>query len=367
MESQKEVPYYQKLSLILLSLSILCIALVFGKDIILPILFSILLANILLPLTNFLSRKKFNKSLSILLPLSFAILAGAGIVYFLSSQIMHFVEDVPALEKRVDEVSHSFQVWIRESTTITIRKQNQYIQDTVSDLKDKAPGLMGATFVSITGILAYVVLMPLYTFLILYYRSTIKLFLISVFKNGSEKRVGEVLTESTTIAQQYLIGLCLETALVFTLNTIGFLVIGVKYAVFLALLAALLNLIPYVGMLAANILCMLITLVSSNDVTNVLWVGLILAVVQFLDNNFGMPLIVGNKVRINALVTIIGVLVGGSLCGIPGMFLAIPTLAVLKVIFDKVPDLQPWGMLLGDNHVKQSITKTKTRSKASSI
>ncbi|HEY8934408.1 MAG TPA: AI-2E family transporter, partial [Cyclobacteriaceae bacterium] len=79
------------------------------------------------------------------------------------------------------------------------------------------------------------------------------------------------------------------------------------------------------------------------------WVGLILAAVQFLDNHFGMPLIVGNKVRINALATLTGILIGGALCGIPGMFLAIPSLAVLKVIFDKVPDLQPWSVLLGDN------------------
>ncbi len=83
-------------------------------------------------------------------------------------------------------------------------------------------------------------------------------------------------------------------------------------------------------------------------ISDVLWVGLILAAVQFIDNNFGMPLIVGNKVRINALVTIVGVLIGGALCGVPGMFLAIPGLAVLKVIFDKVPELQAWGLLLGD-------------------
>jgi len=105
-----------------------------------------------------------------------------------------------------------------------------------------------------------------------------------------------------------------------------------------------------VGIIVANIICMLITLVSSENTSDVLWVGAILAVVQFLDNNFGMPLIVGTKVRINALVTILGVFIGGALCGVPGMFLAIPALAFLKVIFDKVPDLNPWGMILGDNH-----------------
>jgi predicted PurR-regulated permease PerM len=362
MDNVRDAPFYQKLTFILITLTILCVALIFGNDIILPILFSILIANILLPLTNFLVRLKLNRPFSILLPLVLATVVMGGVVYFLSSQIMHFMKDIPALKERVDNVTQSSQVWIRENTNITIRKQNQYINDTVKDLKEKAPQLLGITVVSLTGLLTYLVLMPLYTFLILYYRGNIKAFLIRVFKNGSEQKVTEVLTESSTIAQQYITGLLFETALVFTLNTVGFLVIGVNYAVFLALLAALLNLIPYVGMLVANILCMLITLVSSNDITNVLWVGITLAVVQFLDNNFGMPLIVGNKVRINALVTIIGIIVGGALCGIPGMFLAIPSLAVLKVIFDKVPDLQPWGMLLSDNQVKIPVLKVKSKS-----
>ena len=358
MENQTDAPFYQKLSFTLISLALICVALIYGKDIILPVLFSILLANILLPLTHYLTKRKFNKLLSIVLPLFLSIIVGAGILYFLSSQVINFVDDVPALKERVNEVSHSFQLWFKENTSMKIWKQNQYINDTVADLKENAPGIVGLTFVSLTGILTYIVLLPLYTFLILFYRTNIKTFLITVFKNGSEKRVTDVLTESTSVAQQYMTGLLIETTLVFTLNTIGFLILGIKYAVFLALFAALLNLIPYVGILVANILCMLITLISSTEMSNVLWVGVILAVVQFLDNNFGMPLIVGNKVRINALVTIIGVLVGGALCGIPGMFLAIPGLAVLKVIFDKVPELQPWGILLGDNSSQSGQNKS---------
>ncbi len=94
---------------------------------------------------------------------------------------------------------------------------------------------------------------------------------------------------------------------------------------------------------------MLITLVSSETTSDVSWVAIVLAAVQFVDNNFLMPLIVGNKVRINALVTIVGVVTGGALCGVSGMFLAIPGLAVMKVIFDRVEGLKPWGMILGDD------------------
>lgn len=364
MDKRSGAPFYQKLSFNLISLALIALALVYGKDIILPVLFAILLANLLLPITNYLAGRKFNRPLSILIPLFMAIVVGVGIIYFLSNQIINFMDDVPALRERVNEVSHSFQEWFRESTNVTIRKQNQYLNDTMKDLKEKAPQLVGQTFVSLTSVLIYVILLPLYTFLILFYRSNIKSFLISVFKNGSEEKVSEVLMESTTIAQRYITGLLIETTLVFGLNTVGFLILGIKYPIFLALLAALLNLIPYVGIITANIICILITLISSDNASDALWVGVILAVIQFLDNNFGMPLIVGNKVRINALVTIIGVFIGGALCGIPGMFLAIPALALLKVIFDKVPELNPWGMLLGDDTDGYARYRFKSKAKS---
>ncbi len=369
MVHQAQTPFYQKLSLVLLSLVILSVGLFFGKGIILPILFAILLSMLLLPITNFLARKKFPKTLSIVIPLVVAILVIAAIVYFLSSQVVNFLDDAPKLRERISEVSVSFQKWFTTSTNISVPKQNQYFNDTVENIKDEAPKIVSATFLSLTEILTYIVLLPIYTFLILYYRTTIKTFFIGVFKNGEEERVHEVLSESGTIAQQYITGLLIETSIVFTLNSVGFLILGIKYAIFLALLAALLNLIPYVGMLVANIICMIVTLISSENISDVLWVGIILAAVQFIDNNFGMPLIVGNKVRINALVTIIGVLIGGALCGIPGMFLAIPGLAVLKVIFDKVPELKPWGLLLGDevengeNKTRFKLPKIKNRSK----
>jgi len=360
-------PFYKRLSLTLISLAILCVGLIYGKDIILPLLFAVLLSTLLLPLTNFLSRKGLHKIFSIALPVLLTLIIIGGVLYFLSTQVINFLDDTPALKERASEVTASFQKWINQSLHVTVRKQNEYIKETVEDIKEKGPQLVGMTFGSLTDLLSYIILLPIYTFLMLYYRKTIKIFLIGVFKNGSETRVREVLTESSTIAQQYVTGLMIETTIVFTLNTIGFLILGIKYAIFLALLAALLNLIPYVGMLIANIFCMFVTMVTSDDIRNVLWVGVVLAIVQVIDNNFGMPLIVGNKVRINALVTIVGVLVGGALCGIPGMFLAIPALAVLKVIFDKVPELNAWGVLLGDEVPADTSATKKARFALSKV
>ena len=364
-------PFYQKISLTLLALVLLGLLVFLGKDILLPLLFSVLLSTLLLPFTAYLRRKGIHRVFSILLPVLLSFFAIAGVLYLLSSQVVNFLDDIPALKERIGEVSSGFQKWVNENTHITVRKQNQYIAQAAENLKDQVPQLVGMTFISLTGILSYLILLPLYTFLILYHKNTIKTFLIAVFRNGSEQRVCEVLTESTAIGQRYVFGLLIETSIVFALNTAGFLVLGIKYAVFLALLAALLNLVPYVGMIVANILCMLVTLISSDNLSDMLWVGAVLALVQLFDNNVGMPMIVSNKVRINALVTIVGVLVGGALCGVPGMFLAIPAMAVCKVIFDKVPELNPWGVLFGDEdtdtvsaqHTRVVLSKMRTFSR----
>ncbi|HWA34312.1 MAG TPA: AI-2E family transporter, partial [Cyclobacteriaceae bacterium] len=340
-----------------------------GQGIIIPILFAILLASILLPLNKFLERKGFHRVLAILLSLLLSLLILGTIIYFLVHQISNFLDDLPTINQRLDKLVRETQKWISHTFSINVRKQNQYLTESGAKMKATATDLVGATFLSLTQALSYLVLLPIYSFLILYYRDLIKKFLVEAFTNSSEKEVRDVLNESQSVSQSYIAGLMIEMTIVFSLNSAGFLIVGIKYAIFLALVAALLNLIPYIGMIVANIFCMLITLISCEvmKISDVFWVFVVLALVQFIDNNFLMPMIVGSKVRINALVTIVGVLVGGALCGVPGMFLAIPGLAVLKVVFDRADGLKPYGMLLGDNgdadRKKKKTVKTEKKTK----
>jgi len=352
MTSQTE-PFYKKLSLNLISLALLGAALYIGQGILVPLFFAILLATLLLPVTNFLQRIRFPKVPAIILAIFISLALIAGVVYLLSTQVANFLEDSDAIKTRLNSLIHSLQGWINTTFHISTGKQNQYLKDTAENMKDSGAGIVGQTVVNITEALSYVVFLPVYTFLLLFYKDLIKRFIVSVFESTKEENVVEILHESRTIGQHYILGLLTDMTLVFALNSVGFLILGIKYPIFLALVGALLNLVPYIGMLVANVFCMLITLITSENLSDVVWVAVILAIVQFIDNNFMMPLIVGNRVRINALVTIVGVIIGGALCGISGMFLAIPGIAVLKVIFDRVESLKPWGMLLGDDTEKK--------------
>jgi predicted PurR-regulated permease PerM len=150
--------------------------------------------------------------------------------------------------------------------------------------------------------------------------------------------------------------------IVSTLTTVGFMIIGVKYAIVLGLITGILNLIPYIGILFAGILSIIATLTASPDITLIIGVLIIVIVVQLIDNNLIVPMIVGSKVQINAFVSIVGIIVGGVIAGFSGMFLAIPIIAILKVIFDRIESLEPWGYLMSDDLPKNYSWKNKSTS-----
>lgn len=340
----KEQPFYFRTSMVLLMLVLIGFILFVGADIIVPFAFAVLLSILLIPLTSFLERRGLGRINSITVSILLAVIFIGGIIYFLSSQILSFMDDVPVMRKRISELVLMGQKWLQQRFGISIREQTTYLNSATSS----GSGMIGNTFVSLKDTLFVLTLLPIYSFLILYYRSMLKKFIIDIFKHHNKDRVEEVLLESRGVIQNYMLGLLIEMGIVALINFIGFKIVGIDYAIFLAVFAAVLNLIPYIGMLIASIFCALVTLTTSPDPVDAVWALVVLWIVQFIDNNFLMPRIVGSKVKINALITILGVLIGGALMGISGTFLSIPGIAILKVIFERVDELKPWGMLLGD-------------------
>lgn len=349
------LPLYIKLTFTVFLLCLLGFILNIGQDIILPFAFSILLAILLLPITALFERRKIPRVLAITISLLIGVLFLVGVLYFITTQIASFTDDIGSIKAHLATHFQNAQNWVNATFNIPKTQQNQFISNAGEKLKQTGTSMAGQTFTSLSQILSYLVLIPIYSFLLLYYRDLLKNFIVKLCTDEHTERVNEIMHHSKLVIQSYLTGLLIELFIVAAINTAGLLIIGVKYAIFLGLFAAILNLIPYIGMLIASVFCMLITLTNSQNIGDVIWVGVVLAVVQFIDNNIIMPNIVGSKVKINALISILGVLVGGALAGISGMFLSIPFIAIVKVIFDRVDGLKPWGMLLSD-----TITGAKT-------
>ena len=313
MELNKSNPFYLKLSLILLMLSLIGLIIFIGQDIIVPLAFAVLLAVLLLPANKYLEKKGIPRVIAIVLSLTVAIVITSGIIYFLSSQIAGFMNDIPAIKQHLAIHLKTLQGWVAHHFNLTKIEQSSLIDNAAEKIKSSGSGFVGDTFISVTQALLVLVLLPVYSFLILYYRDMIKRFLISIFKDEHLAKVTEVLQESKFIVQGYMIGLIIEMGIVAAINSAGFMIAGIKYGIFLGVLSAILNMIPYIGMLIASVFCMLITLTTSTHITDVVWVLVILTVVQFIDNNIIMPKVVSSKVKINALITILGVLIGGAL------------------------------------------------------
>ncbi|MBO9566223.1 MAG: AI-2E family transporter [Niastella sp.] len=351
-------PFYFRFTMVLLMVALIALFIYVGSDLVVPFALSMLIAILLMPVCNFLQRKGMPRVPAILLALLAAALFAGGVLYFLSSQIASFLNDFDQIKKGINIHLNTLQGWIKQRFGFSFREQQDMVNNLVASMKDSGQGAIGNTFSSLSNVVVIITLLPIYTFLLLYYRQLIKQFFIDVFSNTPKNEVATILNESRVVVQSYMVGLLIEFIIVAVINAIGFLILGIKYAIFLAVFAAVLNILPYIGMLIASIFCMLITLTTSTNISEPIWVLVVLLVVQFIDNNIIMPNIVGSKVKLNALMTIVGVVVGGLLCGVSGMFLSIPAIAILKIIFDRIEDLKPWGRLLGDEGSKD---KTKVR------
>lgn len=354
----RELPFYIQFTFKLLMILLLCVFVVQGQTVVVPFIFSILLSILLLPVTNFLEYKaRFPKSMANFISVIFALSIIGGIIYFFSQEISSFLQDIPTLKKNLGTHYETVQKWIQHRFGLSTREQTAIINNATANVKDSGGAVISKTVFTITHTIFYIILVAIYTFLILYYRHMIKRFLFAVFIKVKEPEINAVLLASKGIVQNYMLGLVIEMGIVATAYSLVLLLIGVKYAVFLGVFSAILNIIPYVGLLSGIIFTVLITLTTSIDLSDVIWIIVSYEIIHFIDSNFLMPRIVGSKVRVNALITILGVVIGGTLIGLPGIFLALPVIAILKIIFDRIEDLKPWGMLMGDDTERGEIFK----------
>ena len=341
---KKEFPFYIKAPVIMLGLVIAVFILSVLRDILVPLAFATLIAILLNPLSVRLERK-LPKILSILISMIIALLVVVGIAYFLSSQIAHFFDNVDAMKQKFAELLYTTQAWLEKTFGIGSKKQVQMIKEAANNSK----AVIGQTLSGALGILSVVFLIPVYTFLIMLYKTLILNFFYEVFSTENQQKVGEILAETKAAIQSYIVGLLIETGIVAVMNSCALLILGVPNAILIGVIGAILNLLPYIGGIIAIALPVLMATISFDGYTTQLLIIAAYALIQFIDNNLLVPKIVSSKVQINALVSIVIVLMGAAVWGVPGMFLSIPFIAVLKIIFDRIEELKPWGKLLGDN------------------
>lgn len=355
-----KLPFYVKLTSLLLIFICLTSIIFIGKDIISPVLMAFLFAILLVPVFTFLITKlKFSRYLAaITCVLIFAVFI-ASILFFISYQVSIMAGDFDIIKKNANSFILDVHKYVKENFNISIGEQKKYIDNVAKDSVKNGTSTIGSAIVSITDILLDFTIIPIYTFLFLLYKDHFTLFLAKLIDKENHIVLKDILSQIKDSINKYIIGLIFEMIVVSVLTSIGLWIIGIKYFILLGLITGILNLIPYIGILIAGIITVLASLTGSAEMSMIMGILIVNVIVQLIDNNILVPLIINSKVEINAFVSIIGIIVGGTIAGISGMFLAIPLLAIAKIIFDRIESLEPWGYLMGNHMPKRFIWKIR--------
>ncbi len=331
-----------------------------GKPVLCPLLISLLLSMLLLPVAHFFE-KRFHCSRMLAACLSVFLMAGllTSIIWLLISRVSDIKNDLPVFKQQMEIIFSQLQKWSLAKFNINIAQQVNHPGDVITRML--RPDLIGNTLLSVSSVLLFFVFIVFDTIFLLFYRHLLLSFLVSLLKKENSALIYSVANEVQYVTRRYLTGLLLEMVVVTCASVFSFWIIGLKYPLLMGLITGLFNIIPYAGIFTALLINVLIGL-STASPGMVIGIIIIIVVIHLTDSNILLPFIVGSRVRLNALITILGLAIGAMIWQIPGMFLSIPVIAIFKIIFDRVNGLKPLGLLLGEEKGREIRSKNQTRS-----
>ncbi|MGC9342667.1 MAG: AI-2E family transporter [Bacteroidales bacterium] len=344
---KKLIPLF-KIALFLLITIFLIYGLIQARQILYPLAFGGLIAYLLYPLVNYLEKNRFPRILAILVGIIFALMVLAGIFLLFYNQLGNMFDDFDALKDRAISNIENFQHTINEKLGLSDNLIERTLKKQVEFFFGAEGGGLREIFSTTTGTIFRLVILPVYVFLFLFYRTKFAYFILKVVNEEDKKVTIKILRDISTIASRYMGGVLIVVLILTVLNSSGLAIIGVEYALLLGIISAFFNFIPYFGTLMGGAIPLSFVLLTADQPAQMgIKVALFFVIIQFTENNILTPNIVGGNVKINPFFVIIGLVIGAVIWGIPGMLLIIPVLAIARIITSNIPHLKPYGFLLG--------------------
>lgn len=337
-----------------------------GQEILKPFAFACLIALLLIGPARSLERQGFPRAVAALVSLILATLVFVVVFYFISNSIISFREDWPLMMKNLDNSIHQLELWMQKNFHMSRRDVKEIVQNSTDKVLPSTSSIVNTTVNTVTNVLFISIIIFITAFLLLLYRGLIVLFFTSLFSDAYTERIHSIFSKIRYVIRSYIMGLFIETLIVAIAFCSILFFLGVKYALLLGVIGAILNIIPYIGIFIACVLSALITLTTDTPST-VVWVVISFILIHMIDSNILMPKIVGSKVKINALATIMGVIVGSALWGIPGTFMAVPIMAIMKVFFEEIEPFHPFAVVMGDDPEVKAIARPALKRIAGSV
>jgi len=356
-EKELRLPAYLRIVVILAGIVLTVFVMVSAKSILVPLLISGLLAILISPLASWLESRKVPKFLAAAVSVVALLAFLTGLAYFFYNQLLGFSDDLSLLNARMSELIASVNVFLENHIEGSVPISMSSIQNTVYGYLTENMSTLTQGLIATATTLTVVFILPIYIFLFVYYRSFLIEFLMRAFPLRHQRKVSVVIHNVKKVAQNYITGMFLVILILAVLNSIALYSLGIKHALLFAVFAAMLNVIPFVGPFIGALLPITYALLTKDSLWYPFGVFLVFYVIQLAESNLFTPKIVGGKVSMNPLMTILALFVGNYIWGLAGMILFIPGMAILKVIFDEIPAMAPYGFLLG--HIRRRSVKAK--------
>lgn len=351
MDTYKSVAGIVRLAALMIIISLGIYWCIYLKSILVPLVISLLLSILVLPITTEIEEKVKSKSWSIVFTIILFLGLVSGTTYFVILQLADILDIWPELQKKTNLLVREVERWIKVAVPGGRKwaNNNSLNEIYLNFISSTGPSAL----LSATSILAELVLIPLYMFFMLYYRSFFIEVLYRFSGDKERERLNRILYRIYDVVHNYLSGIFIVMVIVGTLNTLSLLLLGIPYAIFFGFFAAFLLLIPYFGILIGSLLPIIMALITKDSAMYGVGVAVAFSFIQFLEGNFITPYVVGSKISVNPLMSIIALLLGAVIWGVPGMALALPIIAIMKVIFDNFSKLKTFGFMLGDPAVER--------------
>jgi predicted PurR-regulated permease PerM len=336
----------------------------FAAEFLIPIALAAVFAMLFIRLCNWFESKGMSRGIASLICVVIFLSSIALIIFLLSWQLSGFTENIEGMKTRLMNLFTELQHWLRRQVGITMTQQKALVKQQSEAPGGGAGGMIASFASSILGILVNTILVIVYMFLFLVNRSHLKKFILKLVPRNEKNPTEDVVHDAGQVAQNYLSGLGAMIVMLWIMYGIGFSIVGVESAIFFAILCGILEIIPFIGNLTGTSITVLAVLAQGGDAKMIIGVLVTYALVQFIQTYILEPLIVGEQVNINPLFTILVIVLGEMVWGVAGMILAIPLLGIVKIVCDHVPELQPYGFLIGTENKRNKKTGLIDKIKA---
>lgn len=323
----------------------------FGRDVLIPLSFAVLISFVLYPVCAWMEKKGAGRLTAIIIAISVLVFLGLLLIALLVSQFLSFIEEWPALQVKINRSLEDLSRFLVDVFGLS-RDQQKNIVTRMSDQSGSNILLVLRNTLSASAVSAVLLfLIPVYAVLILYYRHYWLRILYRLFPMERAASLRQMVGLTIKTYYNFIKGMALVYLIVGVLNSVGLLILGIPHPFLFGFIASILTFIPYVGIMVGSLLPITMAWITYDSIWYPLGIVAIFTFVQYLEANVIFPVAVSSRLNVNTLVMLIAIFAGGIVWGMAGMILFVPFVGIAKLVADHNPKWKTASMILGvDGH-----------------